>query len=106
MKERYNRKKPEFFVLPHRQRSVLTTHSASFSPNGYSAFERILFAMQNNSLCVRNNKKVKGQIIFHYWSSSSNVNNTNNAWIVNFNNGNVNNNNKTNNNYVRCVRGV
>jgi hypothetical protein len=37
-------------------------------------------------------------------SSSSNVNNTNNAWNVNFNNGNVNNNNKTNNNYARCVR--
>ncbi|MBO4698854.1 DUF1566 domain-containing protein [bacterium] len=38
------------------------------------------------------------------WSSSTNVNNTNNAWNVNFNNGNVNNNNKSNNNYVRCVR--
>ncbi|MGI6393994.1 MAG: hypothetical protein ACOX2F_04600 [bacterium] len=37
-------------------------------------------------------------------SSSSYVNNTNNAWNVNFNNGNVNNNNKTNTNYARCVR--
>ena len=43
-------------------------------------------------------------IISEFWSSSTNVNNTNNAWNVNFNNGNVNNNNKTNNNYVRCVR--
>lgn len=40
----------------------------------------------------------------NFWSSSTNVNNTNNAWNVNFNNGNVNNNNKTNTNYVRCVR--
>ncbi len=41
----------------------------------------------------------------YYWSSTSNANNPNNAWNVNFNNGNVNNNNKTNNNYVRAVRG-
>jgi len=40
----------------------------------------------------------------NYWSSTTNANNTNNAWNVNFNNGNVNNNNKTNNNYVRAVR--
>jgi len=39
-----------------------------------------------------------------FWSSSTYVNNTNNAWNVNFNNGNVNNNNKTNNNNARCVR--
>ena len=38
------------------------------------------------------------------WSSSSNEDNPNNAWNVNFNNGNVNNNNKDNNNNVRCVR--
>jgi hypothetical protein len=41
----------------------------------------------------------------NYWSSSTNANNSDNAWNVNFNNGNVNNNNKTNNNYVRAVRG-
>jgi hypothetical protein len=41
----------------------------------------------------------------NYWSSSTIATNPNNAWIVNFNNGNVNNNNKTNNNYVRAVRG-
>lgn len=40
----------------------------------------------------------------NYWSSSTNANNTNNAWIVNMWNGNVNNNNKTNNNYVWPVR--
>ena len=40
----------------------------------------------------------------NYWSATTNTNNSNNAWIVNFNNGNVNNNNKNNNNYVRCVR--
>ncbi len=41
----------------------------------------------------------------NYWSSSTYVNNPQNAWNVNFNNGNVNANNKTNNNYVRAVRG-
>lgn len=40
----------------------------------------------------------------YYWSSSSNANNPNNAWNVNFDNGNVNNDNKTNDNYVRAVR--
>ncbi len=41
----------------------------------------------------------------NYWSSTTNANNTTNAWNVNFNNGNVNNNNKTNNKHVWCVRG-
>jgi uncharacterized protein (TIGR02145 family) len=40
----------------------------------------------------------------NYWSSTTNANNTDNAWIVNFNNGNTNNNNKSNTNNVRCVR--
>lgn len=40
----------------------------------------------------------------NYWSSTTNANNTSNAWNVNFNNGNTNNNNKTNTNNVRCVR--
>ncbi len=39
----------------------------------------------------------------NYWSSTSNANNPNNAWNVNFNNGNVNNDNKDNNNHVRAV---
>ena len=41
----------------------------------------------------------------NYWSSTTNANNPDNAWNVNFNNGNVNNNNKSNNYYVRAVRG-
>jgi len=40
----------------------------------------------------------------NYWSSSTYQNNPNNAWNVNFNDGNTNANNKTNNNYVRAVR--
>lgn len=40
----------------------------------------------------------------NYWSSTTNANNTNNAWHVNFNNGNINNDNKSNNYYVRAVR--
>jgi hypothetical protein len=39
-----------------------------------------------------------------YWSSSTNADNTDNAWNVNLNNGNVNNDNKTNTNYVWPVR--
>jgi len=35
-----------------------------------------------------------------YWSSTTNANNPDNAWNVNFNNGNVN-----NDNHVRGVRG-
>jgi len=42
----------------------------------------------------------------NYWSSTSYKPSLNNAWIVNFNNGNVNNDNKTNSNYVRCVRAL
>lgn len=38
------------------------------------------------------------------WSSSANANNTNNAWNVNFNNGNDNWNNKNNGLAVRLVR--
>ncbi len=41
----------------------------------------------------------------NYWSATTNADNPDNAWNVNFNNGNVNNDNKTNNNYVRAVRG-
>lgn len=41
----------------------------------------------------------------NYWSSTTNANNTANAWNVNLNNGNVNNTNKTNSNYVWPVRG-
>jgi len=40
----------------------------------------------------------------NYWSSSSIAGNSDNAWNVNFNNGNDNGNNKSNLNYVRCVR--
>ena len=40
----------------------------------------------------------------NYWSGTTNANWTDNAWIVNFNDGNMNNDNKGNGNYVRCVR--
>jgi hypothetical protein len=41
----------------------------------------------------------------NYWSSTTNADNTANAWNVNVNNGNVNTSNKTNTNYVWPVRG-
>ncbi|MBF0202511.1 MAG: hypothetical protein HQK66_14630 [Desulfamplus sp.] len=40
----------------------------------------------------------------NYWSGTTNANNTDNAWIINFNNGNDNNNNKSSSYYVRAVR--
>jgi hypothetical protein len=40
----------------------------------------------------------------NYWSASTDNNNPDNAWNVNFNNGNVNNDNKNNDNHVRAVR--
>lgn len=44
----------------------------------------------------------------YYWSSTTyqNPGNENNAWIVNFNNGNQDNDNKDNSNFVRCVRAL
>lgn len=41
----------------------------------------------------------------NYWSSTSNADNTSNAWNLNLNNGNVNNDDKSNDNYVWPVRG-
>ena len=41
----------------------------------------------------------------NYWSSSTNANNPDNAWNVNFDNGNVNNDDKSNTTSVRAVRG-
>jgi hypothetical protein len=41
----------------------------------------------------------------NYWSSTTYRNNPNNAWNVNFNDGNVNANNKNNGFRVRAVRG-
>ncbi len=64
-------------------------------------FNYILFLKKVNGLY----RIVPGVQSNNYWSSSTNANNTTNAWIVNMNNGNVNNDNKTNTNYVWPVRG-
>lgn len=50
-------------------------------------------------------KAGRASVSSNYWSSTTNANNSNNAWNVNFNNGNVNNDNKNNNNFVTAVRG-
>lgn len=57
----------------------------------------------NRSPVDRNVIKWGGEMSSNYWSSTTNANNTDNAWNVNFNNGN--NNNKSNSYYVRVVRG-
>jgi len=57
--------------------------------------------------CGWKGEKKAAETIANYWSSSpyvSAANNSNNAWLVNFNNGNVNNNNRNNSNRVRLVR--
>ncbi len=41
----------------------------------------------------------------NYWSSTSNADNTSNAWNLNLNNGNVSNDDKSNDNHVWPVRG-
>ncbi|MBW6519981.1 MAG: DUF1566 domain-containing protein [Desulfoarculaceae bacterium] len=60
---------------------------------------------QGIGVCWAERPSSERVIASNYWSSTTNANNPDNAWNVNFNNGNVNNNNKSNNNYVRCVRG-
>jgi hypothetical protein len=52
-----------------------------------------------------NTREASGPGSSNFWSASSNANNPDNAWEVNFNNGNDNANNKSNNNAVRLVRG-
>jgi hypothetical protein len=56
-------------------------------------------------LCLRREQAERVRQASNYWSSTTNANNSNNAWNVNFNNGNVNNDNKNNNNLVTAVRG-
>jgi len=53
------------------------------------------------ALLTRNNGSYHSTV----WSASPHTNNTNNAWNVSFNNGNVNNNNRNNQQGVRLVRG-
>jgi len=40
----------------------------------------------------------------NFWSSTTYADNDDNAWNVNFGDGNANNDNKNNDNSVRCVR--
>ena len=51
------------------------------------------------------NKRRGNTAASNYWSSTTNANNPDNAWNVNFDNGNVNNDDKSNTNSVRAVRG-
>jgi hypothetical protein len=78
-------------------------------------FERVQhFIVRYGHLCVYSlwrflfdNLNQKYEVLYQilsYWSSTTNANNSDNAWNVNFSSGNTNNNNKNNDNYVRCVR--
>ena len=55
-------------------------------------------------ICITLLNKGLNVVSNNYWSSTSIASNPDNAWNVNFNNGNDNGNNKDNSNYVRCVR--
>lgn len=46
-----------------------------------------------------------GTQVSNYWSSTTYVLDSNDAWVVNFYNGSVGQNGKSGNHYVRCVRG-
>jgi len=61
--------------------------------------------LHSRVLSPRREQAERARVASNYWSSTTNANNPNNAWNVNFNNGNVNNNNKTNNNFVTAIRG-
>ena len=49
--------------------------------------------------------ELPGMLSAYYWSSTTNTNYTNYAWIVYFGNGYDDNNDKSNSRYVRAVRG-
>ena len=78
---------------------------------GYRTFQgsvsggSVGFLMGSSGKSERISKMFSGVQSSNYWSSTTNANNTSNAWNVNLNNGNVNNNDKSNNNYVWPVRG-
>ncbi len=62
---------------------------------------RVWAAGKEDGLCAA----FSGVQSSNYWSSTSNADNTSNAWNLNLNDGNVNNTDKTNSNYVWPVRG-
>ena len=95
--------------------SSLCVRPARFHTGHYYTGSRTYFVDQRPviSVFLERNTGKSGRIISafsdvqsnNYWSSTTNANNTDNAWNVNLYNGNVNNDNKTNNNYVWPVRG-
>ena len=84
-----------------RQRPVAGSRHKGFFPRHGGARRPGLYA---GSIGLREQAE-RATASTNYWSSTSNANNPNNAWNVNFNNGNVNNANKNNPFRVRAVRG-
>ena len=84
-------------TLRLRSGQALGEGSTSLPPQGWGGLRGGGLAGKVGGFCgVQSN---------NYWSSTTNANNTDNAWHVNLNNGNVNNDDKTNTNYVWPVRG-
>lgn len=77
------------------------------NPVGQGLPERVGYSFKKGLSTGRPALLVKTKLITtffgsdNYWSSTENSNNSNNAWYVNFNNGNVNNNGNKNNNAYR-----
>ena len=69
-----------------------------------AAFPRYGEARCPDPIASIGNKRRGATVANNYWSASTISTNPNNAWNVNFNNGNVNNNDKNNNLWVRAVR--
>lgn len=84
--------------LPNRNELESLVNLGATNPSVDAAFNSACLASctVTTCSCTRSNG---------YWSSTSIAANPNNAWIVDYNNGNVNNDNKTNGYYVRAVRG-
>jgi len=77
-------------------------HKGAFPTRGWARRSDSSFA---RAASYRGDQAERATASSNYWSSTTNANNPNNAWNVNFNNGNVNNDNKTNDKHVRAVRG-
>ena len=100
---------PPASEAPEREPASLCAHSAL---DGEGPCSRAFRALHNAPSCLgdggcvgRKPHQVHGSPSSNFWSGSPSANKSNNAWKVNFNNGNANKNNRSSNKHVRLVRG-
>lgn len=89
-----------------RQRPVVgPRHKAAFPCSGTATLADLPASNRHGELTHEREQVARATASNNYWSSSTYRNNPNNAWNVNFNDGNVNADNKNNGYRVRAVRG-